>query len=66
MTHFKFFTAVVVFALTFNSSQAQEKIDLENSVLWKVEHEELEKPSYILGTLHLMCEEDFKIPEKVT
>ncbi|WP_156877234.1 TraB/GumN family protein [Salinimicrobium terrae] len=65
MKHFKLFAAVVVFALIFSFSNAQEKTELENSVLWKVEHKELEKPSYILGTLHLMCEEDFKIPEKV-
>jgi uncharacterized protein YbaP (TraB family) len=65
MKHFKLIAAVVVFVITFNSSKAQEKIELENSILWKVEHSELEKPSYILGTLHLMCKEDFKIPEKV-
>ena len=66
MRHLKLFTTVLLFALTFNSFQAQEKIKLENSVLWKVEHSELEKPSYILGTLHLMCKEDFKISEKVS
>lgn len=66
MKHLKLFTAVLVVTLAFNFSHAQEKIKLENSVLWKVEHTELEKPSYILGTLHFMCEDDFKIPEKVT
>lgn len=66
MKHLKLFAAILVFTLAFSFSQAQEKIKLENSVLWKVEHPELEKPSYILGTLHFMCEVDFKIPEKVT
>ena len=66
MDHFKLFAAVLVFTFSFSFSHAQEKIKLENSVLWKVEHPDLEKPSYILGTLHLMCEEDFQIPEKVT
>ncbi|WP_420575112.1 TraB/GumN family protein [Kordia sp.] len=39
---------------------------LENSVLWKIEHKDLAKPSYLLGTIHILCEDDFSIPEKVT
>ncbi|GHA48533.1 lipoprotein [Salinimicrobium marinum] len=66
MKYLKLFAAVLASIFTFSLSQAQEKIKLENSVLWKIEHTELEKPSYILGTLHVMCEEDFNIPEKVT
>ncbi len=66
MKHFKSIITVLVFTLAFNFSQAQEKINLENSVLWKIEHSELKEPSYILGTLHLMCENDFEIPKKVT
>lgn len=66
MKHLKLFAALLATTLNFGSSHAQEKIKLENSVLWKVEHPELKKPSYIFGTLHFMCEGDFKIPEKVT
>ena len=66
MKHLKLFAALFATTLNFGSSQAQEKIKLENSVLWKVEHPKLKKPSYIFGTLHFMCESDFQIPEKVT
>jgi hypothetical protein len=66
MKHFKTIIAVLVFTLTFSSSQAQQEIKLENSVLWKIEHSELKEPSYILGTLHLMCEDDFKISKKIS
>jgi len=66
MKHLKLFAAVVVLALTFNFTQAQEKLKLENSVLWKIERSDLNEPSYILGTLHFMCEDDFSILEKVT
>ena len=66
MNHLKSIIAVFTIALTFNFSQAQEKVKLENSVLWKVEHSELKEPSYILGTLHMMCEDDFVIHEKIT
>lgn len=65
MKHLKSIITVLLIALSFNFSQAQEKVKLENSVLWKIEHPKLKKPSYILGTLHLMCEKDFNIPEKV-
>ena len=66
MKHFKTIIAVLVFTLTFSFSQAQQEIKLENSVLWKIEHSELKEPSYILGTLHLMCEDDFKISKKIS
>ncbi|WP_031428325.1 TraB/GumN family protein [Flavimarina sp. Hel_I_48] len=59
-------SALFVLILSFNSSQAQEKTNLENSVLWKVEHTDLKQPSYIFGSFHFMCEKDFKIPKKVT
>ena len=45
------------------NAQAQK---LENSVLWKIEHKDLAKPSYLLGTIHILCKDDFSIPEKVT
>ncbi|KYG73063.1 TraB/GumN family protein [Roseivirga echinicomitans] len=66
MKYLKTITAALIFTLVFNLSQAQGKVKLENSVLWKVEHSSLNEPSYILGTLHLMCENDFSISEKVT
>lgn len=66
MKHLKSIITLLTITITLNFSQAQEKIKLENSVLWKIEHSEIKEPSYILGTLHLMCEDDFDIPKKVT
>ncbi|OAD91484.1 hypothetical protein A7A78_03030 [Aequorivita soesokkakensis] len=65
MKHSKLSLALFVFILSFNFFQAQEKIGHENSVLWKIEREDLKEPSYLFGTLHMMCENDFAIPEKV-
>jgi uncharacterized protein YbaP (TraB family) len=65
MKHLKLIIAVVLFTSCFNISRAQEDAKLENSILWKIEHPELKEPSYLLGTLHFMCEEDFVIPKKV-
>ena len=51
--------------LSVSKSNAQDAVELENSVLWKVERSDLKEPSYLLGTLHLMCEKDFKILDKI-
>lgn len=65
MKNLKSIITVFTIALSCQFSLAQEKASVENSVLWKVEHIELKRPSYIYGTLHMMCESDFKIPEKI-
>lgn len=36
-----------------------KNIPLENSLLWEVSGNGLKKPSYILGVMHPICEEDF-------
>lgn len=64
MKHLKSIIAIILFITITFSVQAQEII-LENSNLWKVEHPDLEKPSFIFGTLHMMCADDFEMPEKV-
>ncbi|EDP72806.1 hypothetical protein FBALC1_16932 [Flavobacteriales bacterium ALC-1] len=64
MKHLKSILVIIAFVLQTNNSQAQEK-KLANSILWKVEHKDIEKPSYLLGTLHIMCEDDFIIKDKV-
>ena len=66
MKHLKSIITVVLLAVTFNFSTAQKKANLENSTLWKIEHSDLKQPSYLLGTLHIMCATDFAIPKKVT
>lgn len=66
MKHLKSIIALVLLAVTFNFSTAQKKANLENSTLWKIEHSDLKQPSYLLGTLHIMCATDFAIPKKVT
>jgi uncharacterized protein YbaP (TraB family) len=65
MKHLKTIIAVSLFTFLISNSQAQEMLKLENSILWKIEHPELKEPSYLLGTLHLLCEEDFVISEKI-
>lgn len=65
MKNLKLILTVFVTALSCQLLLAQKKYAEQNSVLWKVEHNEIKKPSYIYGTLHMMCEGDFKIPKKI-
>ncbi|MEE1897583.1 TraB/GumN family protein [Flavobacterium rakeshii] len=52
--------------LLWGSTQAQEKkVELENSLLWEISGNGLTEPSYLYGTMHMMCEADFMIKEKV-
>lgn len=37
-----------------------------NSLLYKISGNGLKKPSYLLGTMHMICAKDFGIPNKVT
>lgn len=60
----KLIVLICFIACSFVGNAQDQK--LENSVLWKIEHKDLAKPSYLLGTVHVLCEDDFSIPEKVT
>lgn len=37
----------------------------EKSLLWKVSGNDLAEPSFVFGTMHILCEADFKFPEKL-
>jgi uncharacterized protein len=42
---------------------AQQKED--NSLLWEITGKDLQKPSYLFGTIHIICKEDFFMPDVV-
>lgn len=61
-----FTSAITVIVLFFNgSTQAQTKSPkLENSLLWEVSGNGLSKPSYVYGTIHGICPNDYFLGEK--
>ena len=61
-----FTSAIAVIALVFSgTTQAQVKSPkLENSLLWEVSGKGLSKPSYLYGTIHMICAKDFSFSEK--
>ncbi|MDR7211208.1 TraB/GumN family protein [Flavobacterium piscis] len=61
-----FKSAVVAIAIIFSTViQAQTKSPkLENSLLWEVSGNGLSKPSYLYGTIHMICSADYFLTEK--
>lgn len=52
----RFSAGLIVSLLAFSSFAQNGK--LEKTLLWKVTGNGLEKPSYIYGTIHMLCKED--------
>ncbi|QOG03316.1 TraB/GumN family protein [Flavobacterium sp. MDT1-60] len=61
-----FKSIVTAIAIIFSvASQAQTKSPkLENSLLWEVSGNGLSKPSYLYGTIHMICGGDYFLSEK--
>lgn len=54
---------VIIAAIIGFGANAQTKSE-SNSLLWEVSGNGLTKSSYLYGTVHMMCESDFKISDK--
>lgn len=58
-------TIALIATLIFTVNlKAQQKKQAEKSLLWEVSGNGLTKPSYIYGTIHMLCEPDFLISDK--
>ncbi|HMK25356.1 MAG TPA: TraB/GumN family protein, partial [Chitinophagaceae bacterium] len=53
----KRFSAVLLVSLLTISAYAQHT-DENNTLLWKISGNGLEKPSYLFGTIHMLCADD--------
>lgn len=54
---------VLVGITSSKDAKAQKK---ESSLLWKVTGQGLEEPSYLYGTIHIICPDDFELGERVS
>ena len=59
----RFFFAFILFIVSFTVGFAQQP--KENSILWEITGNDLLAPSYLLGTFHLICEQDLHVANKV-
>jgi uncharacterized protein YbaP (TraB family) len=53
----KRFSAVFLLSLVALATAAQNTKE-ENTLLWKISGMGLDKPSYLFGTIHMLCAED--------
>lgn len=64
-----FLIAALSFTLFSNAQQTKtvkKEQQIENALLWKVEGNGLTNPSYVYGTIHMLCAPDFEIKDKVS
>jgi len=56
------------FAIYLISTSVNSQVRVKTSLLWKISGNSLKEPSYIFGTFHLMCKDQFTISDtlKVT
>lgn len=59
-----FKSIVVAAVLAFGFSTSAQTIKNENSLLWEVSGNGLAKPSYLFGTVHMICGKDFVMKPK--
>lgn len=55
---------ILAIASVFILSATASAQTTSNSLLWEISGDDLTAPSYIFGTFHMMCEEDFEIKPK--
>lgn len=59
------FSLVAAAACLFSFGNADAQSKDEKSLLWKIEGNGLSQPSYLFGTVHMICQDRFNMDEKV-
>jgi len=54
-----------LFALIAISKDLKSQAPTENATLWKISGNGLSETSYLFGTIHMMCKEDYKMSDRV-
>jgi uncharacterized protein len=57
----KFPNSIIIALLSALSFVLKAQVPTEKSMLWEVSGNGLSKPSYLYGTIHVICPEDFKL-----
>lgn len=61
----KLFILFTAFYAVVSTTAFAQNTNNENSLLWKIEGNGLTKPSFIFGTVHMICQDQFVMPDKV-
>ncbi|MBE0390369.1 TraB/GumN family protein [Flavobacterium sp. PL002] len=62
---FKSVVAAFIILMSLSSQAQTKSTSLENSLLWEISGKGLSKTSYLYGTIHMICSEDYFLSEKV-
>ncbi|MEZ4906229.1 MAG: TraB/GumN family protein [Saprospiraceae bacterium] len=60
---FLFLFSALLFSCKTQQSHINTTSNLSNSLLWKIERPELQSPSYLFGTIHLIDAKDYFLPQ---
>lgn len=60
----KQYIAAFLFSLSFLPSFSQSPA-VQNTLLWKISGKGLSKPSYLFGTIHILCADDIQVSENL-
>ncbi len=60
----RLFSTLLILVITGTGLSAQQQ-SLENSLLWEISGKGLTKPSYLYGTIHMICSNDFRMSDQV-
>ncbi|MDM1528320.1 TraB/GumN family protein [Myroides odoratimimus] len=61
----RIFSCILLFVLVSFQCVAQDINVSEKSLLWEVSGKDLNEPSYVLGTFHILCKDELIISDKV-
>jgi len=56
---------LIIFFFTLCSMQSIAQRDKKNTLLWEISGNGLQEPSYLFGTIHMICKDDFLLSESV-
>lgn len=65
MRKFAILLLITVLSSIASTAQSFEEIYKDSTVLWKISGNGLEKPSYLMGTFHLLCKAQYTLPNHV-
>lgn len=63
MKNILFLIPAILISVSYSFSQATHNKTVQSSLLWEISGKNLNQPSYLFGTMHLMPKADFYFPE---
>lgn len=58
-------TLLILSVFLFSVHMGYCQLDTDNALLWKITGSGLEKDSYLFGTIHIICEDQFKMDDRI-